>query len=205
MVGGYEAVKPLAPGNYLLEFAADDQVFQRFRFSVAAMKSDDPYQAAGSRYFIDGAWSDYGNLYYQRNDPQSSIVLTTWVQERSGRESKRSVPYEIKLIRSRTGQVLGEDAGTLRLEPRWLTATLNFRPGGDRSSFLKAAEVLGEDGAYRIRLVIDGKPHGEYPFMVKGGRIQHQGRQLRESTDPLDTITEHIAGGRYTSWWLRRE
>jgi hypothetical protein len=205
VVGGYESVKPLAAGDYVLEFAADDKPFQRFPFSVSAVKSDDPYQAAGNRYFIDGAWSEYGNLYYQRNDPQSSFVFTTWVQDRAGREAKKSVPYEIKLVRVRGNQVLGEESGTLRLEPRWLTATLYFRPIGDKNSFLKAGEVLNEDGAYRIRLAIDGNPYGDYPFTIKGGRIQLQGRQLRESTDPRDYITDQIAGGRYTSWWLKRE
>src|SRR5690349_13907148 len=94
VVGGYESVKPLAAGDYVLEFAADDKPFQKFTFTVAAVKSDDPYQAAGNRYFIDGAWSEYGNLYYQRNDPQSSFTFTTWVQDRAGREAKRSIPYE---------------------------------------------------------------------------------------------------------------
>jgi len=205
VVGGYESVKPLTAGDYVLEFAADDKPFQKFAFTVIVMKSDDPYQAAGSRYFIDGAWSEYGNLYFQRNDPQSSLTFTTWVQDRAGRESKRSVPYEIKLARVRTGQVVAEETGTLRLEPRWLTATLNFRSAGDKNSFFKAGEILGEDGAYRIRLAIDGKPYGDYPFTIKGGRIELQGRQVREGTDPQDYITDHISGGRYTSWWLKRE
>lgn len=206
VVGGYESVKPLVPGDYVLEFAADEKVFTRFPFSVVSVKSDDPYQAGGARYFIEGPWSEYGNLYYQRNDPQSSFVFTTWVQEQSGRETKRSVPYEVKLMRARGGQVVAEESGTLRLEPRWLNATLYFRPaGGDRSGFLRAGELLGEDGAYRIRFVIDGKVRGEYPFTVKNGQIQMQGRQLRQGTDPLDYITDHISGGRYTSWWLKRD
>jgi hypothetical protein len=202
VVGGYESIKPLAAGAYVLEFAADDKPFQRFPFSIVAVKSDDPYQAAGNRYFIDGAWSEYGNIYYQRNDLQSSLVFTTWVQ---GRAATRSVPFEVKLVRARDKQVLAEDAGTLRLEPRWLNATFYFRPGGDKKSYLKAGEVLNEDGTYRVRLAIDGKPYGEYPFTVKGGQIQLQGRQVRESTDPQDYITDHISGGRYTSWWLKRE
>jgi hypothetical protein len=205
VLGGHEAVKPLAAGSYSLEFAADDRPFARFAFSIATVKSDDPYQAAGERYFIDGPWSDYGNLYYQRNDPQSSLVFTAWVQDRAGKEGKRSVPYEIKLLQSRGGKVVAEEAGTLRLEPRWLSAQLYFRPPGERNAFFKAAEVLKEDGAYRIRLTVDGKPHGDYPFTVKGGRIQFQGRQLREGTDPMDAIAESISGGKYSSWWLKRE
>src|SRR5688572_30484669 len=77
VIGGYQSVKPLTAGNYLLEFAADDKPFTRFPFSVVETKSDDPYQPAGNRYFIEGAWNEYGNMFYQRNDPQSSLTFTT--------------------------------------------------------------------------------------------------------------------------------
>ena len=70
VLGGYQAVNPLAAGNYVLEFAADDKPFYRFPFAVIEGKNLDPYQPAGSRYFIDGAWSEYGNIFYQRNDHQ---------------------------------------------------------------------------------------------------------------------------------------
>jgi hypothetical protein len=205
VIGGYQALKPLASGSYVLEFAADDQPFYRFPFTVRSVRNDDPYEAPGDRYFIDGAWSDYGNLYYQRNDPKSSLTFTTWVQDRAARQGRRSVPYEIKLVRTQDEKVLGEDSGTLRLEPRWLRATLYFRPAGDRNAYLKAADVLERDGAYRILLSVEGKAHGEYPFTVKGGRIELQGRQVREKTDPMAYITDHISGGRYTSWWLARD
>ena len=205
IVGGYEAVKPLAAGNYLLEFAVDGQQFSRFPFSVTIVKSDDPYQPSGNRYFIEGPWNEYGNLFYQRNDPKSSMTFTTWVREKSGRETKRSVPYRVKLIRVNDGSVLGEESSTLRLEPRWLRASLFFRPPGDQNSFLKASEVLNRDGAYSIRFEIDGNLYGEYPFTVKGGQIPLQGRQIRETTDPMDYITDYVSGGRYTSWWIRRD
>lgn len=66
IVGGYEAVKPLAAGRYVIEFAADDRPFYRFPFSVQSIRNEDPYEAPGSRYFIEGAWNDYGNLSAQR-------------------------------------------------------------------------------------------------------------------------------------------
>lgn len=206
VVGGHEAIKPLAAGSYLLEFAVEDKPFYRFPFSVAEVKNEDPYQPAGTRYFVEGPWNEYGNVFYQRNDPQSSFKFTTWVQDKSGRPAQRSVPYEAKIVRARDGKVIGEDAATFRLEPRWLKADLLFRPaGGDKNSYLKAADVLAEDGRYNVRLTIDGKPYGQYPFTVKGGRIQLQGRQVREGTDPMLYIVDYLSGGRYTSWWLRRE
>lgn len=206
VVGGSQSVKPLTAGNYLLEFAIDDKPFTRFPFSVAEEKSDDPYQPAGKRYFIEGAWNEYGNIFYQRNDPQSSLTFTTWAQDKRGNESKTSAPYNIKLMNLKDGKALGEDSGTLRLEPWWLELKLSFRPtGGDKNSYLKAADLLREDGKYSVRLTIDGKVYGDYPFTVKGGRLEFQGKQIREKTDPMDYIVDYLSGGRYSSWWLKRE
>ena len=206
VVGGAQASKPLSPGNYLLEFAIDDKPFYRFPFSVAETKNDDPYQPAGSRYFIEGAWNEYGNIFYQRNDPESVLKFTTWLQEKSGHVSKESIPYEVKLISLKDGKVIGEDAATLGLQPHWLKADILFHAaGGDKNSYLKAGDLLREDGRYAVRFHLDGKLYGEYPFTVKGGKIQLQGKQIRENTDAMVYIVDYLSGGRYTSWWLKRE
>ena len=205
VLGGYEAVKPLAAGNYMLEFTVEGKPFYRFPFSVAVIKSDDPYAAAGNRYFVEGAWNDYGNIYYQRNDPQSSLTFTTWVQDKVGHQNQNSVPYELKLV-NRDGREIGVADGTLQLQPRWLKADLYFRPsGGDKNAYLKAGDLLREDGRYSVRLTINNKLYGTYPFVVKGGRIELQGKQIREKTDPMDFIVDYLSGGRYTSWWIKRE
>ena len=206
VVGGYEAVKPLAPGNYVLEFAVDDKPFYRFPISVVQLKNEDPYQPAGHRYFVEGPWNEYGNIFYQRNDPQSSLRFTTWVQDKVGHQNKTSVPYDVKLVSLRDGRVLASHIGTLRLEPRWLKADLYFRPaGGDQNAYFKAGDLLREDGRYSVRLTLDNKQYGEYPFVVKGGRIELQGKQIREGTDPMSYILDYLYGGRYTSWWIKRQ
>ena len=206
VLGGYQAVKPLTAGDYLLEFAVEDKPFYRFPFSVVVIKNDDPYQPEGNRYLIEGAWNDYGNIYYQRKDPQSVFTFTTWVQEKAGHQSKTPVPYELKLVNTRDGRVIASDSGSLRLEPRWLEAKLLLRPaGGDQNAYFKAGDLLREDGRYSVRLNINNKPYGEYPFVVKGGRIELQGKQIREKTDPMVYIVDYLSGGRYTSWWIKRE
>lgn len=206
VVGGYEAIKPLSPGNYLLEFAIEDKPFYKFPFSVSELKNDDPYQPAGSRYFIEGPWNEYGNIFYQRNDPASTLRFTTWLQEKSGHASKTSLPSDVKLIRAKDGKVIGSATESLRLEPRWLQVDFYFTPpGGDRNASLKAADLLSEDGKYLVRLALDGKLYGEYPFTVQGGKIQLQGKQIREKTDGMQYIVDYLSGGKYTSWWLARE
>ena len=112
----------------------------------------------------------------------------------------------MKLVNTRDGRVIASDSGNLRLEPRWLQAKLFFHPaGGDKNAHLKGGDLLREDGRYSVRLNINSKPYGEYPFVVKGGRIELQGKQIREKTDPMVYIVDYLSGGRYTSWWIKRE
>jgi hypothetical protein len=202
VVGG--TTKALDAGRYTLEFQLEGAPFYRFDFSIATLPSDDPYQPAGRRYFIDGPWSGYGNIFYQRNDPESTLRFTTWVQDKAGHEAKRRVPYEAQLVRQRDGKVLGQDKGEFNLTPQWAQADLYFQsPGGDANARLKAAEVLREDGTYRVRLTLDGKVYGEYSFVVKAGAIAVQGLQ-DDHTESTNRIVDYLYGGRYRSWWIRR-
>jgi hypothetical protein len=206
VLGGESTVKPLTVGNYLLEFTIAEKPFYRLPFAVTEIPSDDPYQPPGPRYFIEGAWNEYGNLFYQRNDPQSPFRFTVWLQDKRGRESNSAVPYTASVVRERDGKVLAQDEGTLQLEPRWLEVALLFRPvGGDKNAYCKAEDVLQEDGEYSVRLSLADTAYGTYPFTVKDHYIQLQGRQRRKDTDPLEYITDYISGGRYTSWWIVKE
>jgi len=204
VLGGEQNIKPLAAGNYTLEFQIEGVPFQRFAFSVSTLPSDDPYQAAGTRWFIDGPWSEYGNVFYQRNDPQSSVRFTVWVEDKAGHAQQKSVPYSAELVRLRDGAVIGRDESTLRADQHWRQLDVSFHLAGEESaSPLKAAALLSEDGAYRVRFSLDGKPQGTYSFNVSGGKLQLQGRQL-ESTAPVDRIVDYLYGGRYRSWWVPR-
>lgn len=204
VLGGYESLKPLAAGSYMLEFQIEGAPFYRFPFSVSSLPGDDPYQAAGTRWFIDGAWNDYGNVFYQRNDPQSTFRFTTWVRDKVGHAQPRSAPYLAHLVRTKDGKVLGEDKGTLRLDPQWRQLDVYFQPGASLPDKLKAADVLAQDGAYRVTLSIDGKPYGAYAFTVTGGKIDLQGPQT-DKTPPAQRIVDYLYGGKYRSWWIRRE
>ena len=206
VLGGEASIRPLTAGDYVIEFQLEDKPFYRFPFRIDTIPADDPYQPEGTRYFIEGPWNDYGNVFYQRNDPQSSLRFTTWVREKVGHESKRATPYEAKIVRMQDNRVLATDAGTLRLAPQWQQADLLFKSkDGDPSSSFKAEEVLSTDGLYRVSVSIDGKPYGTYPFTVQGGKILLQGLQIREGTDPQLYLLDYLYGGRYTSWWIMRE
>ena len=205
VLGGLETVKPLAAGSYALEFQIEGAPFYRFPFAVSTLPGDDPYEAAGTRWFLDAPWSDYGNIFYQRNDPQSTLRFTTWVRDKAGHAQQRSVPYSAQLVRAGDGKTIGEEKGTLRLDPKWGQLDVYFQPaGGGSSERLKAADVLAQDSAYRVDVSIDGKKYGSYTFVVSGGKIQLQGFQT-DKTPPSNRIVDYLYGGKYRSWWIRRD
>src|SRR5262249_7579072 len=120
VIGGGASIRPLAAGQYLLEFQVGGTTFYRFAFSVATMPSDDPYQPPGQRYFVEGAWNEYGNLFFQRNDPESALRFTTWLQDKSGHPTEKAAHYLVELVRGRDGRVIGRDQGELRELQHWL-------------------------------------------------------------------------------------
>jgi hypothetical protein len=205
VLGG--TVSSLKPGRYTLEFQIDGNMFYRFPFSVSSVDSTDPYSPPGTRYFIDGAWSDYGNIFYQRNDPASTLRFTTWLQEKVSRVEKKSTPYTAELVRMQDGKVIGQDRGDLNLAPQWQQMDVYFQPGngGAKGTPIKASELLQQDGAYQVHLTVDGKPYGTYALSVKEGKIQLQGRQLPEHSPTTDRIVDTMSGGRYLSWWIKRD
>jgi len=203
VLGGYESTKPLAPGNYTLEFQADGAAFYRFPFAVAVADSNDPYAPPGKRYFVEGPWHEYGNLFYQRNDPESSLQFTTWVQDRTTHPPHSTTPFALTLVRVSDGKTLGTEKGELHADRQWRKLEIDVHRPGSANEFLKAKGVLQQDGDYRFDLRIGDKPYGSYAFTVAGGAIALQGRQL-ESTEPTLRIVDYLYGGRYRSWWLPR-
>lgn len=145
VLGGEQSIKPLSAGSYSLEFQIDGKLFYRFRFSVETLPSDDPYQPPGTRYFIDGPWSAYGNLFYQHNDPQSSPRFSTWVEDKSGHPQEKSSPYLVELVRVHDGRVIARNQGELRANQQWRQLDVNFQlPGDNLSTPMKAAALLAE-------------------------------------------------------------
>jgi hypothetical protein len=162
IVGGQAALKKLAPGSYTLEFAVEDKVFQKLPFSVSTRESSDQFKPE-TLYILDGAWSDYAELYSPNLD--RFIQLYVW-----------AAPFSIRLVREADKKVLAEDSeGKLNLTPKWRQYTLSFRKPNaaqtkDYSEF-KLSEILAVDGKYRIELTLDGKPRSSYSFTVKDGKL----------------------------------
>ena len=176
IVGGPNALKKVPPGSYVLEFAIEDKVFQRFPFSVATRESGDQFKPE-TLYTLDGGWRDYAQLYAPNVD--RFFQLLVWLRKDDPVTDPKpvSVPVSMKLIRESDKQVVAvsDPDWKVSLTHKWHSFSLSFRrPGAaqakDYSEF-KLNEVLAADGKYRIELNVEGRPKAEYSFTVKGGRI----------------------------------
>lgn len=202
VVGGQTAIKPLVPGDYLLEFALEDKPFYRFPFSVATKKNEDIYDP-GLLYLLNGAWEDYGVFYPYKPDRYTQFFV--WLRD-TGKPRTTATPIEMKLIRKGDNRLMARTRpdNAVKLRPEWTRFTLSFNPVTDdgqltNSGEFHSSEILKTDGVYVVKLAVDGKPYGEYELTVKGGQIQPQSRQLRDAANALQGI-EDIPN----AWWLKR-
>lgn len=204
VVGGPQAVKPLAVGSYTLEFALEDKVFQRFPFSVSTVESKDVYRPE-TLYLLDGPWSDYAELYFPK--PERFTQLWVWLRdkENAGVRQPKQIQYTLKLVRERDGKLLAEGGGetsAMSLKPQWTGYKLSFRPlvvpsGG--SSEFHASELLASDGDHRIELSLDGKPYASYRVTIKGGKFQRDAAHARDAAGALMPLENEP-----NYWSLRR-
>jgi hypothetical protein len=176
VVGGPEAVKKLSPGSYVLEFAIEDKVFQKFPFSFTTKQSDDPFRPE-TLYLMDGLWREYAQIYAPNVDRFFQLMVWVRDEDATAGPKRRRVPYRMRLIRESGKKTIGEsDADSaLMLDHKWADVKLSFRrPGAaqakDYSEF-KLSEVVATDGKYRVELALEGRPVANYPFTVKDGKI----------------------------------
>lgn len=203
VVGGPQAIKPLTPGDYVLEFALEDKPFYRFPFSVATKKSEDIYEP-GTIYLLNGAWEEYGVFYVYKPDRYTQFFV--WLRD-TGKPRKQPVPIEMKLLRKSDGRLLARTRpdNAVKLSPAWNRFTLSFNPVTEDGQLTNAgefhaSEILKTDGTYVVKLTLDGKPYGEYEFVIKGGQIQAQGRQVRDAANALQQIEDVN-----NAWYLKRK
>ncbi|MFN7928447.1 MAG: hypothetical protein U0Y68_10955 [Blastocatellia bacterium] len=203
VIGGQAAIKPLTPGDYVLEFALEDKPFYRFPFAVATKKSEDIYEP-GTIYLLNGAWEEYGVFSPYKPDRYTQFVV--WLRD-TGKPRTTAMPIEMKLLRKSDNHLMARTRpdNAVKLSAEWKRYVLSFNPVTDdgqltNSGEFHSSEILKTDGVYVVKLALDGKPYGEYELTVKGGQIQPQGRQMRDTANTLQQI-EDVAN----AWYLKRK
>ena len=169
IVGGPEALKELAAGDYALEFSRNNKVFQTFRFSVLIKKSPDIYRP-GIIYLTEGPWRDEGIL-----EGMGCFNFRLRAPYDLADAKPTPVAFRLSLTRDKDKKLIGERDGKLMLDNSWKFHRVCFdRPDvavtKDHST-IKVQELATVAGSYTINLSYDGKPYATYKLIVKDGRI----------------------------------
>jgi hypothetical protein len=189
------------PGRYVLDFYLNDQKFFTYPFAFRIEKPDDPSDG-DALYLTDGAWNDWGYLYYSRADQQSNLMWKIFLRDKDHKKTFHSIDVRIK--RDSDGELVSQsrEDRTYRLSHDWVRQDLVLvspKAASGDVKFSRAKDLLGEDGAYTLTMELDGKPYGIWKFIVRRGKLNYEGRTVREDADPVT----FIEGGTDAFWYRR--
>lgn len=183
---GVPPEEPLAAGDYVMEWYLEGDLFYRFPFTVEVAEGDDVYNPE-ARYFFEGPWDDYAYLYIP--SPTSTPMFSIWLRDKAASPGDWK-EHQLNVSVVRGGKEVAYwpnpngGAHPVDLKPWWERLDIALdHPGND---VFYARDLT--DGTYTVTVTMDGATYGTYGFTVAGGKIQHQGRQVRSATDPLDYI-----------------
>lgn len=189
----------LEPGDYVLDFHLQSGRFYTYPFTVSTV-------GKGGFSFLDGDWNDWGYLYYRDADPSNSIQWKIWLRHK-GTEATRNVKIRTGVMReSENNKLVATNRPNMSfdLRPEWnrfefdLVEPMQGTSGGRQ---LSAQDIVGVDGTYVLKMVVDDADYGIWRFEVKDGKPQPAGRTVRGEADPLT----FIEGGGDAFWYGRAE
>ena len=189
-------------GNYELAFYMGEKKFYSYPFSLNLKASSDPYSLKKT-VIANGDWNDYA--YFYQNNRSNRLTFNVFFRSETG--STQPSRGKVIVRRDRDKKVVAFYQTRFRREVWWKKQSFILNSSGrlnSKGDYFDTREWDSSkdkfaDGNYTVTLEVSSKPHGTYKFSVKGGKIQHQGRQVRGKTEP----NRFIEGGR-TQFWVKR-
>jgi hypothetical protein len=188
------------PGDYVLDFYLEGELFYTYPFTISRLASPDPY-AGGDYYFLEGDWSDWGYFYYPDANPEQSIQFKVWLNNHAAEEYGEVKP-RMEVRRGGTLVATGRPNMTYTLKPEWVRYELDLifpMEGTSGGAYFKAKDLLATDGDYTLSLYLSDELYGTWNFSVRGGKFATTGRADRSVANPL----VYVDGGR-DAFWFRK-
>ena len=174
-------------GDYVLTFKIAGKPVVRFPFTAVKEGGHDPYKPDGT-WYPSGPWERYGYIHIPADARPADVSpsFKKWYRK-SGPKETQEIYAELR----HGGDVLAlsPDYGTATFGNKWMRKEFRLaKPEKNGGGPFSAEELLSKDGDYEIVVYRKKKAVETFSFAVKDGRIQYQGRQIRDKTDPLDFI-----------------
>ena len=180
-------------GDYLLTFNLSTGKFYVFPFTV---------KLVDGKYLACGDWNSWGYFLYGKGDPEQPLVWKLWLR-RYETGNKDGIETKIEVVRDKDNKVVATSRPDTK---QWLTdpwvryefdmihPMTGVTSGG---AYMKARDLLSQDGAYTLKMTMSGAPYGVWKFGVAGGKFAPAGRTDRASADPLS----YVLGGSEAFWY----
>lgn len=193
-LGSQQQIK-LEPGDYVLDFHLSSGRFYSYPFSV---------ELAGEKHLVSGDWNSWGYLLYAGANPEEALVWKVWLR-RNETGNRDGVDTRVEIVRERDGKVVATSRPDMHQDFRdvWVRYSFDLihpMQGTSGGAYMKAADLLSQDGDYQLRMSVDGAKYGTWKFQVAGGKLRLAGRADRDTADPLT----FVYGGK-DAFWYRSE
>lgn len=176
--GGREALKPVAPGSYTVDFVDEGRSIYKFPLTVKTKESADKFNPR-TLYLLDGGWRGKGLL--TATTPESNPIFYFWLRDSDERADarRRSIPYSLKLIRDRDRATIAEsNEGSIALDHQWYNSRLTLsKPTSTANNprvLFKLNDILDTNGGYTLELSLDGRIHSTFKLDVRNRKINGQ-------------------------------
>lgn len=196
-----QKLKLTTPGEYTMDFYIGEKKFYTFPFKLTVLEPANPFDG-DPLYFTEGAWNDWGYLYYWDLNPEQNLIWKIWLREKGFKNPDHKV--DVRITRDAGGKVIcqSRDLVTYNFQHDWVRYDIDMVNPPVKTSegaYFKAKDLLAVDGAYTLRMTIDRKEYGVWKFKVAGGKLNYTGRTER---GVADTLT-FVEGGVDAFWYER--
>jgi hypothetical protein len=179
----------LAAGDYVLDFYLATGKFYSYPFAVKLVQD---------KYLVMGDWNSWGYLLFDEGKPDAALWWKIWLR-RQETGNRDGVAARIEIVREADKKVIATSRPDRKqwLKDDWVRYDFDLihpMQGQSGGAYFKAPELLGKDGAYTLKMSMEGAPYGVWKFTVAGGKLQLAGRADRETADPLSFVG---GGGAY--------
>lgn len=197
----YSKLKLTKPDEFTMDFFMGDKKFYTFPFSVRTVEPANPFDG-NAIYLIDGAWNDWGYLYYADADPSQNLVWKIWMREDTHKRTSHKVRVEVVRDKDKKLICQSRENTTNTFRNDWVRIGFDLVNPPVKTSggaYFKAKDLLAVDGGYTLSMKIDGALYGTWKFKVEGGKPVYTGQTVRGTADPMT----FVEGGKDAFWYKR--